>query len=161
MHSTRSITALAAAVVLAAFALAGCGPSPDPMPVPTASASPSLTAGAEQLPDQVPEYRPDGTATQNELYFTWVLQQYRAGNGMGTADALVATVVGAGFPVGALEVTPEFTAIGLQADSIVISVNVQGECLIGQVFGDHEVTMIAPVLATGKCLVGETHFIQT
>ena len=156
----RTIAVVVSTAALAVIALAGCGPAPAPMPVPDPSPSASLTAGAQELPDQVPDYRPEGTATQNELYFTWVLQQYRAVYGIGTADALVATVVGAGFPIGALEVTPEFTAIGLAADSVVISVNVQGECLIGQIFADHEVTMIAPVLATGRCLVGETHPIQ-
>lgn len=155
----RRIPAISAAVVassLLALVLTGCV-GPEPMPVPTPSASATLSPGAQELPDQIPELRPDGTATQNELYFTWVLQQYRAGNGVGTADALAATMINAGFPASALEVTPEYTAIGLAADSIVISVLVQGECLVGQVFADHEVAMIAPVLATGRCLVGETH----
>jgi len=155
----RRMPAIATVVVassMLAIVLAGCV-GPDPMPVPTASPSASLSPGAQELPDQIPELRPDGTAAQNELYFTWVLQQYRSGNGVGTADALAAAMINAGFPTAALEVTPEYTAIGLAADSIVISVLVQGECLVGQVFADHEVAMIAPVLATGKCLVGETH----
>jgi hypothetical protein len=132
------------------------------MPVPSMSpsASASLDPGSQDLPAAAPEFRPGGTATQNQLFFDSVLEQHRAASGIGTADALVAALSGAGFDLAAMEVTPEYTAIGLAADSVVVSVQITGECLIGQVFADHIVSSVVPVLATGRCLVGETHPIQ-
>ena len=150
-------TAIAAALLIVVTACTG---APAPMPVPTSSATASLDPGAQDLPDAVPVLRPGGTAVQNQLFFEYVLEQYRVGNGIGTADALVATLAAAGFDITTMEVTPEYTAIGLAADSVVVSVQLGGECLIGQVFADHRVSLIVPPLATGRCLVGETHPIQ-
>ena len=162
MMRTRSAGMLSVGALAVLLVVSGCTAAPAPMPVPTpsASASASLDPGAENLPDSVPELRPTGTATQNQLFFDYVLEQYRAANGMGTADAVVATLAGAGFDKAAMEVTPEFTAIGLMADSIVVSVQFAGECLVGQVFADHTLSMIVPPLATGRCLVGVTHPIS-
>ncbi len=155
----RSIPALGAALAAVALALtlAACGPiTPMPTP-PDSSASPSLDAGDENLPDAIPEFVPGGTATQNERFFAYTLEYYRANNGIGTADALVGVLINAGFDAAAMEVTPEYTAIGLAADSVIVSVRVGDECLIGQVFADRVASTIAAPLGTGRCLVGETH----
>lgn len=158
MRLVRS-TAVASSILVAALLLAACAPTA-PMPVPTVSASPSLSPGEEDLPDATPELRPDGTALQNQLYFESVIAQYHAANGVGTADALVGALVAAGFDKSAMEVTPEYTSIGLAADSVIVSVRIQDQCLLGQVFGDRYSTIIAPVLGTGRCMVGETHPIS-
>lgn len=159
MSRIRSAAAPAAVALLAASVLAGCAHAPSPMPVPTyaPTATATLAPGEEVLPDGTPVFRPGGTALQNQRVFDDAIEQYRAANGVGTADALVATLVGVGFDQAAMEVTPEYTAIGLAADSIVVAVLIQGECLVGQVFADHTVGVIAPVLGMGRCLVGETH----
>lgn len=158
----RTIPAISAALAVGAaimLALSGCVPEAEPTSAPT-SAPPSLDAGEENLPDAVPELLPGGTAVQNQLYFEYVLEQYRAANGIGTADGLVATLETAGFEKAAMEVTPEYTSIGLVSDSVVVSVNVQGQCLVGQVFPDHILSEIAAPLGTGRCLVGATHPIS-
>ena len=76
--------------------------------------------------------------------------------GRAVIDALVA----AGLAKAAMELTPDTTAIGLDADSIQFSVRVGEECVVGQSGNVGYHSAILPVLDTGKCLVGATRAIN-
>jgi hypothetical protein len=151
-RARRRILPLGIAVISIAM-LTGCvGDSEMPVPSLLPSASPSPSATAE--PD--PEFRPDGTAAQNQHFFDFVNSQYQASNGMGDGQTIVDFLVSNGFDKAAMEVTYDSTAIGLVADSIIVSVHIGEECLIGQFSAAQYTGTRAPVLGTGKCLVGDT-----
>lgn len=161
---TRGMTiAAGAAALIAAVALAGCGSaapvstatptSPPPTPVVTPTAvEPTPTPE----PSGPPTLIPDGTAEQNKPYWDLKLAEYQATYGLGSTETLRAHLVGSGFDQGRMELTYDFTSIGLAVDSIDSAVRFGDECLIGTVRSDRWSSMIVSVLSTGKCLIGTT-----
>lgn len=154
----RLLTAALAA--LCAVLLTGCIDDGTEMPVPTSPPSSSATPTPEPEPTveppPAPDYWPEGTAVQNQRFFDYINELYHANNGMGTAESIVDSLVNSGFDKAAMEVTWNQTAIGLVADSIIVSVRIGDECLIGQFTPEQYVGILADVLGTGKCLVGQT-----
>lgn len=133
------------------LSVAGC--AAEPMPVPTSEPQPSRTPGAITTD---PVLRPGESAAANLQFFDLVGERYQASNGMGTSRSLVDYLVEKGFEKADIEVTRDATAINIPADAIVVSVRIKGECLIGQFSASAYSSTIAPLLGTGKCLVGET-----
>ena len=148
------------ALVLASVAtLTACfGGDPKPMPVPTSSgsASPSPTP----TPTRIPIFHPTGTAAANHQFFDWVNEDYQKKYKMGAGADIVTNLVNHGFVKTDMEVTPDTTAINIPADSIVVSVKIQDKCLIGQLSPNGYSSYLAPVLGTGKCLIGVTRPID-
>lgn len=143
------------------LALAGCvsgPPAPIPTYTPTGSASPTPgpTGTARSGPGPGVVLRPGGTAAQNQQFFDFVASNLFATNGFTDGRTIVDTLVAAGFVKTDMEVTYDSTAIGLRADSIVFSVRMPDECLIGQFSDAGYIGVIAPILGTGRCLVGDT-----
>jgi hypothetical protein len=58
-----------------------------------------------------------------------------------------------------MEVTPDKTSIGLAAWNIEFSVKFGTSCLLGQAGNVGFQSAVVPVLATGKCLIGQTRAI--
>lgn len=160
-HRARHGTLAAVTAALAVASLAGCvdeGEMPVPSAAPSSSSSPSPSPSPTPEPD--PEYRPDGTAAQNQRFFDFVNGQYHASNGMGSGQTIVDFLVSKGFDKAAMEVTYDSTAIGLVADSIIVSVRIGDECLLGQFSPERYSGTRVPVLGTGTCLVGDTRPID-
>ena len=159
VRRSRRATTWAACLVLG-LGLAGCSAAPvdraEPTPTASATASPTPTEAAP------PALVPEGTAAENLPYFDSVITAALAADpnvvGRGYIDALVA----AGFDKTMMEVTADTTTKGEPADSIQFSVSIAEECLIGQngpsTGGYH--SALAPLLATGTCLVGATRQID-
>lgn len=148
-------TAVASLLFVGLIALAGCVPAV-PAPVPTAvptstAAQPSATPTAAP-----PALVEGGTAKENQPYFDKVNLDYIKVNGMGFGRNIAQNLINAGFRKQDLEVTADRTSIDLQADSIILSVRLKGECLIGDFHAETYVSMVAPLLGTGGCLVGTT-----
>jgi len=144
-----SLTALALAIGLSA-----CGGGP--APAPSGSITPTATAlgpepSATPTPD--PTLRPDGSALQNLEYFTWVLERAVDDGARKGADFIKA-LDRAGFDKKRMEVTPDRTAINLDADSVQFSVKINGTCLLGQYGNVGLATAAMPVLETGRCIIG-------
>ena len=155
-RSTATGVALAGAALAAVLTLAGCVPGA-PTPVPTAtvaepSATPTPTPTASALPDLVE----GGTAKENQPYFDRINLYYFNANDMGTSRGIVDNLVAAGFRKQDIEITPDHTSIDLKADSIIFSVRLKGECLIGDFTATTIKSMVAPLLGTGGCLIGKT-----
>jgi hypothetical protein len=155
----RSAVAAAGATVLA-IAFAGCSSGPDPVPSSVAPTS----AAATTTPTAAPVFVPSGTAAQNLAFFDFVNNQTisAATAQSQTPDgvAFITALRTGGFAVADMQVTPDITTVGVKADSIQFSVAMKGQCLIGQYgFGQYH-SLIAPVLGTGKCLIGETRAID-
>jgi hypothetical protein len=153
VRARRALVAAGAGLLIAS-SLAACGPTA-PMPTPTASGSSTPSPAPTSVRNELdPELRPGQPAAANQQFFDAVNQELQAREGRSTGETIVNTLAGAGFDKAAMEVTYDATALGLQADSIVVSVRIGEECLIGQFYPDSYTGTIAPVLSTGKCLVG-------
>jgi hypothetical protein len=139
--------------VLLATALAGCtstAPSSRPSMVPTPT--PGSTG------QTVPVYHPNGSAKQNLAYFRLVGHTLLDNNPSANAhgETIVNWFVAHGFDKANMQVTPDKTSIGLAAWNIEFSVKINGGCLIGQAGNVGFQSFAAPLLATGKCLIGQT-----
>jgi hypothetical protein len=152
----RGSVAFAGVAFAGVLALAGCVPSA-PTPVPTTvfispTATPTVPPG--------PQLVEGGTAEENQAYFDKVNQDYIAVNGSGVSLNLVENLANAGFRKQDMQVTADHTSIDLQADSIVLSVRLKGQCLIGDFQASGYKSIITPLLGTGGCLIGTTVPIQ-
>lgn len=132
-------------------------PAPD-QPAPsqtTASASPTATPTAPALVR-------GGTAQENLPFFRQIVEGVWAGPEQVTGRAYIDALVAAGFDKTAMQLTPDTSAVGNPAESIEFSVLSGEACLIGQVgpaIGT-AVTIVAPALADGGCLLGATRPID-
>ena len=105
---------------------------------------------------------PDGTAADNLPLFAAVTETVWASGDRAAGRAYVDALVAAGFDKSAMQVTNDQSTVGNPVESIQFSVRWGEECLVGQVgpsTGD-PVSIVAPVLAEGTCLVGHTRPID-
>jgi hypothetical protein len=102
------------------------------------------------------------SASENLAYFDSVAAGVVAANPSAEGRAFVDALTAAGFDKTQMEVTFDTTAAELVADSVQFAVRFNGECLIGQ-FGPASGglhSIVAPLLGTGRCLVGATRQID-
>lgn len=147
-----------ALTLAAAVALSGCVAS-TPKPTATPSTEASATPSPEATPTG-PILRPGEAAAANRQFFDLINTEYQEANGRGDGRTIVDNLVANGFEKQNMEVTTDQTAIRLAADSIVVSVRIKGECLLGQLTPENYVSSIEPLLGTGSCLVGKTRAID-
>lgn len=149
---SRPSRALAAALLGgSALVLAACTPTPAvaPSPTPTVSAGPT-----DAPPPPPPEPVLDGTAEDNKEFFdlhNWEL--INSGAPL-SGPAFIDNLVAAGYERGAMEVTVDTTTVGVPADNVVFSIRFGEQCLLGQWGNIGYTSMIAPVLSTGRCIIG-------
>lgn len=151
--ASRHRAAAVAIVVICAAVLAGCAvrdAEPVPTGVPTSSAQPSPTP----TPTPDPVFVPGGTAGQNRPYFEFVIRGVLAQTPQPTTAALVDALSASGFVPATIEVTADSTPVGERADSILVGIPIDGQCLLGQIIDGELVSQLADVLGTGRCLVG-------
>ena len=149
----RRIAFAGAIAALAGFALVGCVDAPAPTPSPTSA--PSTPAGPEE-----PELDLDGSASDNLAFFDLTNTTLVAAGGALDGRAFIDNLVAAGFPKSDLEVTADRTAINLAADNVQFAVRLNGTCLIGQYGNIGYASTTADLLATGRCLIGQTRPID-
>ena len=120
------------------------------MPLPTQSASPSASAApVDPLDAQKVLFDETNTAT------------IAAGGGANPGGrAFIDALVAAGFDKGSMEVTPDETAIALDADNVQFSVKLGEDCLVGQYGNVGYQSTVLPVLASGRCMIGITRTIN-
>jgi len=154
----RPALALAASLVAAAL-LAGCSAfsSEVATPTPTVTAPPTIDPGVEVVPTAAPELHPGGTAEQNKLFWDATIAGYWERFGLGSTQTMIDLLVGAGFDASILEITYDYTAIGLGVDSIEVSARFSDACLLAVVRGERYATAVMPILGTGLCLVGDQY----
>jgi hypothetical protein len=154
--SRRRAALVVPLVVAVSLVLGGCVQNTStgkPHAVPTPN--PSSTA-------VVPVYDANGTAKQNLAYFRLVGHSLLDNNSKASAQGktIVDWFVAHGFQKTAMQVTPDKTSIGLDAWNIEFSVEMNKTCLIGQAGNTGFQSFAAPLLATGKCLIGTTRTIN-
>ena len=158
----RSRTAVAAAAgaagLVLVLALAACTTAPDPGPTARPTSTPSGTATPTPEPD--PVLVPTGDAEANLPYFDLVNKRLLDTVPTPNGQQLVENLVAAGFAKADMEVTPDTTVGSEAASTIQFSVRANGSCLIGQTGAAGYNALAAPLLGTGKCLVGKTRAID-
>lgn len=135
--------------------------TPVPEPAPTTAVEPAPTASASAEPAG-PVLLPDGSAEDNLPLFTAVAQTVWESPQNAEGRAYVDALVAAGFDKGAMQVTEDMSTIGNAAETLEFSVQWGEECLLGQVgpVTGALVTSVAPALAGGGCLLGDTRPID-
>lgn len=155
-QNARVIAAMTAA--FAVLALTACvGDTPMPVPTTSSSSTPSPSP-SEAAKGAV--LRPEGNAAANHQFFDLINSTLHSTNGMSDGRTIVDNLVNNGFLKGDIEVTFDTTALEIPVDSIQVSVRIQGECLIGGFSPAAYTSIKAPVLGTGRCLVGTTRPID-
>jgi len=158
-RSRAAVAAAAGAAGLAlVLALAACTAAPDPGPTARPTSTPSGTATPTPEPD--PVLVPTGDAEANLPYFDLVNKRLLDTVPTPNGQQLVENLVAAGFAKADMEVTPDTTVGSEAASTIQFSVRANGSCLIGQTGAAGYNALAAPLLGTGKCLVGKTRAID-
>ncbi len=159
-----ALVAAAAAAAAVAAAVSGCSAAPPTDPSPGRSATPEAFSEGppppSATPAPAPTLDPSGTAQENREYFDWVNERLADDSGPPDGRAVIDSLSAAGFDRQAMEVTPDLTAVGLDADNVQFSVRIGDECLLGQFGNTGYVSHITEVLSTGRCLVGRTRPID-
>lgn len=146
------MTLAGTSAMLALAALAGCVQAP-PMPTPTMTPTPSASPTSVRN-EPKPVLRPGGSAAANRQFFDATNAALQAAAGKSDGETIVNTLAAAGFDKADMEVTYDSTALGIAADSIIVSVRIGDECLIGQFAPSYYRGDLQPVLGSGRCLVG-------
>jgi hypothetical protein len=158
MRST-TVTALRVftAAAALAFVLTGCTAPTGSDPV-----KPGSSASGTEAPTSTPTFDVNASADQAMAFFDSVNTTTLATDAEANGRAFIDGLAAAGFDKAAMELTADETTIGHAADSIQFSVRWGESCLIGQngstVGGYH--STLAPVLGTGRCLIGSTRPID-
>jgi hypothetical protein len=153
MPSGIARAGVVATVAALTLVLAGCVEEPQPAPT-----TPAPTVEPTEAPE--PEIALDGTAADNHAYFDQINRALVAAGGALDGRAFIDSLVAAGYPKSDMEVTPDRTAINGAADNIQFAVRLNGTCLIGQYGNVGYASTTAPLLGTGRCLVGATRPID-
>jgi hypothetical protein len=149
---------LASAGVVLLLALTACTSAPAGEPAPNPSSSASASPTPTKAPD--PVLVPAGDAEANLPYFDFVNRRLLETVPTPNGQQLVENLVAAGFAKADMEVTPDVTVGSEAAETIQFSVRANGSCLIGQTGAAGYNALAAPLLGTGKCLVGKTRTID-
>ncbi|UVJ37971.1 DUF6993 domain-containing protein [Arthrobacter sp. CJ23] len=149
--------ALAAAAV--ALALSACmAPAQQPpaaTPATQGSASSSATAPATGTPAPSQTGLDPATA-QLKATLESTLVSLAAANPKPGQDQLRTALLAAGIPAGTLEVSVSRTPTGLDVDAIEAATPSGRNCVVGQVRDGAVAVTVLPVLASGKCFVGDS-----
>lgn len=145
---------LAAAAIAVVTLLSGCTPAPAASPARTTTVAPTPTPSASATID------PTGNASENKPYFDEVNKKLIAKGGTLDGRAFIDNLVAAGYAKSAMEVTPDKTSFGLDADNIEFSVRFGTTCLIGEYGNIGYASTAQRVFSTGRCLAGKTRAID-
>ncbi len=166
-HAAGSPGLLLAVPLLVAGLVAGCtapapvvsgntavsSPASAPAPSSMASATPAVTRGAGS-PSASASLSP-GTAALKQTMES-VLKTIAAATPKPAQDALRSQLVSAGIPASAVEVSTSKTPTGLDVDAIEAAARLDKDCVMGEIRDGQVSVSVLPVLASGKCFVGDS-----
>ena len=137
-------------VVALAIVLAGCAPERTPLsPTPSATPSPSPTVVQD-----------DSAAGRKSIFDLTNNATISLAGGAPLGRDFIDSLVGAGFDRTKMMLTPDTTAIGLKADNIQFSVQIDDDCLVGQFGNVGYASAILPAVSPSGCLIGNTRPID-
>ena len=159
-EGARSIVTFGVFALVAGLMLTGCTAVDNPITLPGDEETPvaTPTPGETAVPTD-PELVPSGTADDNKAYFDLVNKKLKKNNGLPRGRKIIDNLVDGGFDKKAMELTPDKTAIDLEADTVEFTVLIDDACLFGQWGSFGYKSTVLPVLSTGKCMIGKTRNI--
>lgn len=152
MRALRTVAAVIGGAVM--IALSACSGS-----APTAPTSDGSVPSAQaETPSESPAATgPEpGSAEALLARFQAALTEADAASDAPDGDSVVEALVAAGFDRSTIERTSDVDSVGGAVTLLEVAVQTSDACLIGQVGDGTPTSMIAPVLGTGRCLVGAT-----
>ena len=133
-----------------ASAPASSAPSPTPTPSPS---TPAPTAAA------LARFDPSAPAAANLDLFKRTLDKAAQTTAASSVEAktLTGALIAVGFNAAAMQHSADQTSANLQAPTLLVSVRLGGQCLVGQFMrSDASIsTEIAAPIQTGACLIGQ------
>ncbi|MFH5877829.1 DUF6993 domain-containing protein [Arthrobacter sp. NA-172] len=84
------------------------------------------------------------------------LKALAASNPKPAQDALRSQLVSAGIPDSSLEVSASKTPTGLDVDAIEAAAKLDKDCVMGEIRDGQVSVSVLPVLASGRCFVGNS-----
>ncbi|MEO7121891.1 MAG: hypothetical protein ABI400_02005 [Lacisediminihabitans sp.] len=167
MRWPRSSAVVIAAVIAVSgvVGLAGCSQgnvvSPASSPTATEPSGTSPTAAATAAATRAaPKFEPEGSAAANKRFFDSVNSALITANPSAGGKDVIDALAAAGFDKANMQVTPDKTTIGRAADSVLFSVRIGADCLLGQFSGSTYTSSVQAALKSGACLVGQTRPIN-
>lgn len=155
-----AIIAAAALLTLSGCATATSQPATATPEAPAGGASRTVDAGAAPHTSATANPTPDAAAVELAR-FDAVNRATIAVHPGATGDDLITGLTSAGYPIEALEMTPDGTSIGLAAPSLQFAARTDTGCVIGQFLPDGSYgSSSAPRLSTGTCLIGATRALR-
>lgn len=156
-HSAGRFALAATAVALA---LSACS-APAPLPAVASSGlqGPASTNGGPSGSSAAPGSATPGldpAAAQLKATIESTLTSVAAANPKPGQEQLRTALLAAGIPAGSLEVSVSKTPTGLDVDAIEAAAPSGRNCVVGQVREGAVAVTVLPVLASGKCFVGDS-----
>lgn len=149
MRATTGILALSSVLVLSL--LTGCASEVEQptTPAPTGSLAPAV----------LPAFDKARGAQGNMVLFSGTIrEQVKKSGWLVPTERVAHALIAAGFSRKGIEISPNYTSLGMKPDSITVAVKLDKQCIIGQygpAFNDVAVS-VAPVLTSGGCLLGRS-----
>ena len=110
---------------------------------------------ASPAPDEPSRASGAGTAAPTtKSIVEAVLKTVAGAGGQPQTGKIRTSLIDAGFPAGAVEVTASRTPTGLAADAVEAAVRDGGDCIVAQIRNGGIAVSVLPALASGGCLVG-------
>lgn len=148
MAAARRIRVAGLSVLAAtALAMTACTGTALPASSPSSAAS-SLAPVATASVDPAVE--------DTRLAVESTLKKLVTANAKPEREAIRAALVSAGIPKANVEVSVSRTPTGLDVDAMEAAALTGENCVMGQIRDGGVVVTVLPVLATGKCFVGDT-----
>ncbi|WP_247647154.1 hypothetical protein [Arthrobacter sp. E3] len=154
------VRAVAVSALLAAtMALGGCSLLPGEVasqaPTPAAASTSAPATEAEKAPEKPAQ--PPTAAEEFSKKLTASLTTLAAGTKAPNRQQMMTAMLDAGAVKENTEVSVDITPTGLAVDAIEAATPIAEECVIGQVRDGKVAVTILPVLASGRCFVGDVH----
>ncbi|WP_425861843.1 DUF6993 domain-containing protein [Arthrobacter sp. TWP1-1] len=113
------------------------------------------SAPAETTDDTPPEAKTAAQELQEKVSAS--LTSLAAGTKSPNREQMMQAMIEAGAVQENVEISVDITPTGLAVDAIETATLVAKECVVGQVRGGEVAVTILPVLASGRCFVGDVH----
>ncbi|MFJ4207451.1 DUF6993 domain-containing protein [Paenarthrobacter sp. NPDC089675] len=150
--STRRGRLLLSSLFIAA-AVTSCAPAhPATIPVASPAVAPASPAVAPASPAPG---RSDPAVDAAAQTVETTLRNLVAANSKPDRNVVRSALAGAGIPEANIEVSVSRTPTGLDVDAIEAAAHAGNSCVMGQIRDGGVVVTVLPVLASGKCFVGD------
>lgn len=153
----QSFAALGLAAALVTTGCSSVTPSQNGAPSGGASTGTSVDSGAAASPGAVePTHQPSEAEVLAAKVQT-SLANLGSNTKAPTRDQMKAAMLDAGAAQPTLELSIDKTPTGLAVDAIEAASRIANQCVIGQVRSGVASVVVLPVLASGRCFVGDQH----